>query len=516
MAQEETLMSKQLRNIVITLAVVLLLLGGLLLLKLMPAQTPENEGEDTTTTTAAEVETTEGEQVTEPVTEPIDPAIYLTKDEEGNLDRIEIDNEHGKYTVVQPQKNMWMVEGYDDLMISDNVGFLVDSSANFKMASVVKEECDNLAEYGLDKPIATARIFFRDGSDMEVCFGDSDPASLAKSRYVYVKGGKTVYLESVGLSGAFTKSLEDMFSTEILSPQRITNDDGSVSFVKVKNIELGGKARPQPIKIERNKDYNLKSIGNKVIAEAELIVTAPIKAPLDISGESARFGSIYSRILEAGIEASSVVKVYPSEVDLAKYGLNEPEYTIKITSDEDKTYLFYVGKYDHENGLYYVADEFRKIVFAINQNHGVWMTATLEELVPKKLYDGLATELTKVTVKTPEGTNTFNITCNSDYSLVVKNGAKDVDEGAFRNFYNKLCEIEWIDAAQTIPTIGGKDTLIEVTVSYSGDAKFNSDVITLTKSSPRRYMIAINGKGYFACDNSTLNRLLDAYGYLVG
>lgn len=506
-------MSKQIRNIVITLAVVLLLIGGLLLLKLMPGQN-NDEGEDTTTTTAAEVETT-GSDVTEPVTEPEDPGIYLTKDEEGNLDHIEVQNEHGKYIVRQPEKNMWMVEGYDDLMISDNVGFLVDCSANFKMASIVKEECNDFAEYGLDKPVATARIAFRDGSEMEVCFGDSDPASLAKSRYVYVKGGKTVYLESVGLSGAFTKSLEEMFSTEILSPQRTTNDDGSISFANVTGVELGGKARPQVIKIEQNASYNQKSIGNKVISEAKLLVTVPIKAPLDISGESAKFGSVYSRIFEMGIEATGVEKVYPTEADLAKYGMDDPEYSMKVTSDEGKTYIFYVGKYDHEKGVYYVADEFRKIIFSINQNHALWMTATLEQLVPKKLYNANCSDIAKVTVKTQDGANTFDITQNSDFSIIVKNGTKDVEESAFRNFINRLCEMEWIDTAQTIPTIGGKDTLLEVTVIYNGDAKFNKDVITLTKSSPRRYMIAINGKGYFACDNSTLNTLLGAYGYIT-
>lgn len=506
-------MSKQIRSIIITVVVVLLLAGALLALKLIPAQPSEEEG--TSTTVAAEV-TTAGGETTPGIDEPIDSGIYLTQDEEGNIDYIEVENEHGKYKLSQPQKNMWMVEGYDDLLISDSVSYIVDSCANFKVAAVVNEDCKDFSEYGLTNPVMTVRIAFRDGSEMTTCFGDSDPASLAKSRYVYVKGGKEVYLESVGLSSAFAHPVENMFSTEVLSPQRDTDADGQIVFDEITEIELGGAARDKVIKIEQNKAYDKKNIGNDVLTSTKLAVTAPINAPLDTDTQSAQFGAAYSRILEAGINATDVVMVYPTESDLAKYGLTDAAYTLKIKSSSGKTFNFRISECDLQKNVYYIVDEFAKIIFSIDENSGRWFGATLGQLVPKKLYDSNCLKFAKVTVKTEDGTNVFNVTQLEDARIAVKNGANDVDAGLFRNFCDSLFELEWIDAAQKIPTIGGKDTVLEVRIDYNSDVGGSSDVITLTKSSPRRYMIAINSKGYFSCDTTALETVLSAYKNLIG
>lgn len=503
-------MSKQIRNIIIAVAVVLLLAGVLLLLNLLPAQPPEDD--DTTTTSAVEMSTVEGM-----TTAAANAGIYLTQDEEGNLDAIEVENETGSYKISQPQKNMWVVDGYEDLLTSDSVGFLVDSCANFKVASVANENCTNFAEYGLDDPAASVHIAFRDGSEMTVYFGDIDPSSPAKSRYLYVKGGKTVYLESVGLYSAFSQSLEEMFSAEMLSPQRSTDGDGNTVYAEVDSMELSGAAREQVIKIEANKDYEKQTTGNRVLTDSKLIITAPITAPLDISKDSGQFGSAYSRILETGITASSVAKVHPTEIDLAKYGLTEPAYTLKFTSGKNE-YIFHMSKFDYKESVYYAMDEFGKVVFRINETGGKWMTATLDQLAPKKLYDGDCFQLSKVTVKTETGTNTFNVTQLGNFQMTVKNGSKEVDVGLFRNFFDTVCSLEWVDAAQTIPTIGGRDTVLEIRIEYTGDTHFSSaagDVITLTKSSARRYMIGINGRGYFACDSNALNALLTAYKALL-
>lgn len=502
-------MSKQIRNIVITVAVVILLLGGLLALKLIPAQ-PSEDNETTTTTAAAQ--TTQPGESAPALEEPIDDGIYLTQDEEGNLDYIEIENEYGKYTLRQPQKNMWMVEGYDDLLISDAVGYIVDSCANFKLASVVTEDCKDFSEYGLTSPTASARIVFRDGSEMTVCFGDVDPASVTKSRYVYVKGGKTVYLESVGLSTAFTRSLEYMFSTEVLSPQRTTDADDKIAFSEIASVELGGTAREQVIKIEKNKYFERGNIGNDVLTGSKLLVTSPISAPLDTDTGSTQFGAAYSRILETGIEAASVEKVHPSESDLEKYGLTaDAAYTLKITSEDGKVFRFLAGECDPASGAYYLTDEFGKMIFSIDENHGLWLSATLGQLVPKKLYESNCLKLSKVTVKTQEGTNVFDITQLQDAQISVKNGSREIEPSTFRSFFDSLCKLEWIDTAQKIPTIGGKDTVLEVRVNYAGASGATADVITLTKCSPRRYLIAINGKGYFACDTTALETVLSAY-----
>lgn len=282
-------MSKQIRNIIITVVVVLLLAGGLLLIKMLPEeQQPVNE-ESTTVNSETET-TTQGEE--EIITQAPE-GIYLTQNEEGNLDTIEVTNEHGTYKLIQPQKNMWIVDGYDDLLTDDEVPFLVDSCANFKVASVVDGNCTDFSKYGLTNPKVTVRITFRDGSEMTVYFGDVNPSSSTKSRYLYVKNGKEVYEEAVGLYTAFSNSLEELFSTEMLSPQRITDTEGKTAFADIDSIVLGGTARDKEIIITANQFYGKQNSGNLIFKESKMTITSPISIPLDISSETGRFNHIF-------------------------------------------------------------------------------------------------------------------------------------------------------------------------------------------------------------------------------
>lgn len=505
MGMEEALMSKQIRNIIIAVVVVLLLVGSLVLIKILPASQPEGQ----TTTAPAETTTAEGQTAA-----PDDGGIYLTQNEEGNLDTIEVTNEFGSYTLEQPQKNMWIVKGYEDIMTGDAVPFMVDSCGNFKVASVIEKNCTDFSKYGLDKPVATIRIKFRDASEMTVYFGDANPASSTKSRYLYVKNGKEVYEESVGLYTAFSNSVEELFSTEMLSPQKTTDSDGKTVFAAIDSITLGGKARDKEINITANKASGKQSSGNLVFTESKMIINSPISAPLDTSTESGRFGTTYSRLTETGITASTIAKVHPTDADKAEYGLVDPAYTLKFTS-QGKEFKFYFSELDHQEGVYYAMDEFGLVIFRMNESSGKWIEATLDQLAPKQLYEGDPYQLSRVTVKTEQETRVFDITQLGDFNMTVKSAGKDVDLNAFRRFFDMLCGVEWVELAQNVPTIGGKDTVLEVRIEYAKDTGYTQDVITLTKSSARRYFIGINGKGAFVCDTNALNNVLSAYEQLL-
>ena len=106
-------MSKQIRNIIIAVVVVLLLVGGLVLIRLLPASQQQGGG-DVTTTASSSNTTTQGQTAA-----PAEEGIYLTQNEEGNLDTIEIANEFSSYKLVQQQKNVWVVDGYEDILTGD-------------------------------------------------------------------------------------------------------------------------------------------------------------------------------------------------------------------------------------------------------------------------------------------------------------------------------------------------------------------------------------------------------------
>ncbi len=501
-------MSKQIRNIIIAVVVVLLLVGGLVLIRLLPASQQQGGG-DVTTTASSSNTTTQGQTAA-----PAEEGIYLTQNEEGNLDTIEIANESSSYKLVQQQKNVWVVDGYEDILTGDAVPFIVDSCGNFKVASVVEKNCSDFSKYGLDKPVATIRILFRDSSEMTVYFGGVNPSSSTKSRYLYVKNGKDVYEESVGLYTAFSNKLEDLFSTEMLSPQKTTDSEGKTVFADIDSIVLGGKARDKEISITKNKDSGKQTSGNLVFTESKMVINSPISAPLDTSTESGRFGTTYSRLTETGITASTVAKVHPTDAEKAEFGLTEPAYSLTFTS-QGKEYHFYFSELNPQEGAYYAMDEFGLVIFRLNESSGKWVTATLDELAPKKLYEGNLYQISKVTVKTEDGSKAFDITQMGDYQVNVKEGGREVDAGAFRRFFDAVCGLEWVDVSNTVPTIGGKDTVLEIRIAYTGEAGYSQDVITLTKSSARRYLIGINGKGAFACDSNGLNSILTAYQLLL-
>ena len=47
---------------------------------------------------------------------------------------------------MQQQKNVWVVDGYEDILTGDAVPFIVDSCGNFKVASVVEKNFSDFSK----------------------------------------------------------------------------------------------------------------------------------------------------------------------------------------------------------------------------------------------------------------------------------------------------------------------------------------------------------------------------------
>lgn len=494
-------MSKQIRNVIISLVVVLLLVGALVLIKFMPAD--ESHGDEGVTTTQAVTQTPED------VTTPPDEGIYLTKDESNNLDYIEVTSDKGTFKVMQPQKSIWLVEGYEDMLTSDSLSYLVDSAANFKCAAIVKENCEDMSIYGLDKPVVTVRSVFRDGSEMTVYFGDPAPDSDAKSRYLYVKNGKTVYLEAVGLYSSFYHSIEDMFSPEVISPLYSSDPDSESKYETIDSIVLGGKARGTVIKMSANANYGTQKSGNQLMTNSRLIITEPINAAVDTE-TSGKFGTTYSKLTENGITAASVAAVHPTEEVLAKYGLVDPAYTLEFTAG-GKTYKFSFSEYDAAEEVYYGTNENAMAVYRFNLTSAQWLVTGVEGLAAQNFYDGNLLQVSNITVTSGKDTKSFDIAHPNESSYTVSCGGKDVPVGNMTAFFSSICKLTWFEKAPSIPPITDSTTELKIVIKYNSDLGFAPDTITFTKSSARRYLVAVNGKGYFSCDETTLNKLIELY-----
>ena len=151
-------MSKQVRTLIIAGVAVLALIGLLLgLLFLLP----EKGGEESSTTTSSSTITVldkstdaDGKTVSDPVS------------------KVVIRRGDASYTVAPDEEGQLLVSGFEDLPVNTSaLSTLTSNLATITASRKVADTSENAADYGLDKPQATAEVTYADGTTATVELG---------------------------------------------------------------------------------------------------------------------------------------------------------------------------------------------------------------------------------------------------------------------------------------------------------------------------------------------------------
>lgn len=255
----------------------------------------------------------------------------------------------GNIEILKAEDGEYKIKGYEALDFNqDNMNSLVSSLCSVTSANVIeKTEETNLSEYGLTSPIASADIFYTDGTSETLLIGNKTPDSSYS--YVMTEKDKKVCLLDEFSVKRYSYTLNDLINKNI---PIITNTKIVYVNVKSKNKE------ELEMKYLDEKEGNADDLAN--LGMQTLTMFKPYNGAV-VYPSNLQEKLLYN--LNA-LTLGNLIEPFPS--DLAKYALSDPELTISLKDTENEI-LFKIGKESSSESYYCMVND-RREVFEISKD----------------------------------------------------------------------------------------------------------------------------------------------------
>ncbi|MBP3360370.1 MAG: DUF4340 domain-containing protein [Clostridia bacterium] len=307
--------NKLLRNIIIAVAAIGILLGMYFwAVKWEPAQ-------------EAEPEATETAQI-----------VVLEMNDE-DIVSLDITNEKGSYTIKRVDDGFTIVGLENANLTSASLGSPFSNLKKLTAKRIIKENADNLEDYGLDAPAASVTAHLSDGSTALLKIGDKAPTD--DGYYAMTGDSDKVYLISTYYGDYYFKGAEEYKNTNI----------GTLDMTSVKKFELyKGNERITEIHEKTDSDILPHAVNETLVMSYPYVEY--------VSGQK------FSKLFE-GISAITARKIVEDTTENAsRYGIGA--YTYKIT-DASGDHVIKLGNTD-ENGDVYAVYEGNNSIFTMDSS----------------------------------------------------------------------------------------------------------------------------------------------------
>ncbi len=459
-------MKKNVRNMLIMLAVLVVLGGAAALLLLFP----KSEG-DGVSSQVSEVSSTISETVVDRETEEVSS--------------ISVENQNGGFVMVH-RDDGFVLEGYEDCDVNTSLVSSCASSILSVSASKNLGSQENLEDFGLKGGSAvTVKIACADGSADDLVLGSGAGESAGR----YVLKDDAVYIVS-GISEMLDGTVFGFFNTDLYTiPDRTEgtdNGDGTTSVETVEDIlysmKLSGSNFPDPIELTYNPDrlsqYGITSpmIADSSDGRLEDIVTS-LKT---LSADGVEAVHLTPELLEQYGLAQPAAKV--------EFDLNNKEHTLTVSaSSGGQRYLLL----DDRDVVYRVADDAVSAwadtsLLALRSAY-IWLINIMDVKNLTFTVDGDMVYSYDVTRTKNEEESTED---NISYDLTIKNAAgQDIDYENYQGLYKQLIAISVLN---TNPAEYGDDPAYRVEYSYFDSAE--PTVVEFFAVGEDRYAAELNGE----------------------
>lgn len=418
-----------------------------------------------------------------------------------DIKQIDVENKDGSFTVTshtpEGEATVYTLVGFEDYALQDGIADEIAShSAALDFTRVISADA-NLADFGLDKPVATVSITYNDDTSAVIRVG-SDAAGENTGTYVAFGSTNAVYLVSTDDVSAFLYSVNSLISLDITDPME-DSDNSEFS-----SLTISGARFDEPITLEPNTDDAV---------EAAYIVTSPKRFYANATESYDIAGNI------RGLYAESVVCVNPSDSQLSSYGLSTPYATVKASYPDTDITLHASAPGD--DGIVYVFNPDKNVVYTIQLAAVSWAKTSLDLLLPEnpiavrmKYVSGISftagdTDFTldvKTTVEesTDDDGNEQEIT-----TTTASYNGKELTEANFNVFFQNLNAIKNQGSAEE----SGSGKVMTVTYTYSTDRA--SDTLTVYGTGAAKYILDVNGVTVGTASKSYIDNLIEGAKALI-
>ena len=485
-------MKKQLKSLIIGIAVVAVLVVVLLLLLRAPEEEESSSIPISSSSSASK-------------------SVELLSLTLEDIQSIEVKNTQ-EYTLVRDTaagENEWMIEELAGLpKVKNSYGMLAIAMCSLTARDTLGENVTDLAQYGLDPAASTVTVVMKDGTRHTIEVGNDAPGG---STYTYVKlpNSNTVYLCSTSDIRRTRQVLTDYISLDLFTLE------STESMPEILNCVFGGTSRKEPMIIEAPpaNTSSSSSSGYSGYSSSFLIRSHRDR---DVSTQ------VFSDVMETVFNtvATEVAAYNVTEEQLAQYGLDEPYSTLDLKYKEnDITYeLHYRAGEPDSSGSFYLMLEGVPVVYRayINMDYSnTWMNIQYATMASRLFILPYINDVKALTVTTPEGDYRFELTLvdegTDDEKLNVHYNGKALTEKNFKKFYQVVIGPTTESLVESEEGLNLTQPLLTYTYEYKDESKA-PDVVSFYKWQTRQVYVAINGE----CEFTTRDVYVDkVYGDVI-
>jgi hypothetical protein len=350
-----------------------------------------------------------------------DISIITIKNNEGTLEfsPATTKNESGTTTTE------WLLTSPSGVKFSKSIiGSKVSNYTNITANVQVSAKTDNLAEYGLESPVATVIVKLKSGTENKVIYGNKAPDG--SSYYAMLVGSSRILTVSSTYADDALITVLDILDTNIFNSITIDNLD-AFSFQRAKD----------------NAAFTAKSNGDADTTN-KTPATWRILTPFAVEASTEGFSPFLTELL--AVSPASFVKMSPES--FTEYGLDKPDYDYTFTSTEGKKVRCILGG-DAGGGALYGYTDYSDAVFKTASGSLTLIDKPFIELVNSFIYMPSIWDVKAVDISL----DTTKIHCDikdsqeketaSDFKVNGKdaNVVSSDDDSYFRSFYQSLISI---------------------------------------------------------------------------
>ena len=475
-------MSKNLKSLLIAIAVLLLLGGALLIIMLSNKQEEDSQPIDT-------------ESIQNALLDDEDSVIMLNPEISDDVTKIEISNTDNFEVYLQTKatedtKAIYAIQGLDDIALDTGlISTLVNNASEFSANSLVEENVSDLAKYGLDNPNAEVIMHYTDGTEFAFSVGSVFPMDDSQT-YCEVNGN--VYLVKSSLMANYQKNSLAFVSNTILEKPE---EEPIVTSLHIKRQDLD-----YDMQIEYD-DENAEdtSVGGNFSTH---IMLEPVRVYLNIDKTPDITNGMF------GLTAVEIAKIHPSETDLKHAGIDNPFCSVTMNCDDGNDYILHFGKkYTTENGTeaYYAYLEGTNIIYGVAETRAVWTTVLPNDIHSANIFNTNVWHIATLDITTSNHQELHFVGSGEDAdSYIVTKNNESCDTERFRLLYRFLLNIygDELFFETELPS-----TTPDVEVHLTTQDGKEDYTITFYKLTDMNAMIAVNGVPTYKIRSSCIDTI---------
>lgn len=410
---------------------------------------------------------------------------------------------NGEMNIEKLDDTTWQVaeaEGFSQA--TSYTSALANCASTIKYNTLVEENAEDLAKYGLTEPNAQFTVTFTDGTERSVSIGNVSPQ--AEYYYVCETGKNTVYTVLSNNLYYFFAMPEDFVRTLLVEEPENAEDWPYLNEVTIEREDL-----PGTVVIVADEDDPDDDTPTMVAAQK---VIAPVYAYLDITNSSSVTHGIW------GLTASEIVTLHPDEIDLAIGGIDKPTAVVNYTCDDGElTYKLIIGSPiyatdDEGNALttiesYYGYFEGLDALLKLEASTVPWASFTIAGITSSMMTANYVNSIDYMTISITDGENDnlyeFDLSYDKTAEIlsVTMNG-EEMDEDYFKDFYLFFLKCPATEIHVDDPTTECRMTITIVNQNGSGDT------LEFYQDTARRTIVKLNGQTSFRQETSYIELLI--------